>query len=152
MKLQILSAAVASLALAACGGGDKDQAEKTSDTADASSLRAECDILATDPEAKESFVEMGTDEDGFCDCFVKVVEASPEDDQAQMRATLTEVTKGMKASGEGAEEVVSRIMQDAMMSPDSETSEATEAGVRLISDVIDDVSNGFEDSGSCPAS
>lgn len=167
MKFQILSVAVAGLALAACSGGDSEAADSVAgetaaentatetdtdpETEDVSSLRADCDILATDPEALESFAEIGTDADSFCACFVQVIEASPEEEREPMKATLEEVTDGMQASGEGAEDIVSRIMSETLMNPDSETSQASQFGVRLIGGVIDDVSDSLEDTGSCPA-
>ena len=167
MKFQILSAAVAGLALAACGGGETDPVEsaETADETvieaaeeaqeaevdDVAALEADCLILASDPEAQESFVDMGTDTEGFCGCFVEVIDNSPEDERAQMLTTLAEVTDGMEASGEGAEEVVGRMISDAMMNMESEASQGTTAGIRMIGDVIDRIDNSMENSGTCPA-
>ena len=167
MKFQILSAAVAGLALAACGGGEIDPVEsaETADEAvveaaeeaqeaevdDVAELEADCLILASDPEAQESFVDMGTDTEGFCECFVDVIDNSPEEERAQMLITLEEVTDGMEASGEGAEDVVSRMMSAAMTNAEGEAAQGTMAGVRMIGDVIDRIDNSMEDTGTCPA-
>ena len=167
MKFQILSAAIAGLALAACGGGETDpvdSAETPDETVieaaeeaqeaevdEVAELEADCLILASDPEAQESFVDMGTDTEGFCACFVDVIDNSPEEERAQMLITLEEVTDGMEASGEGAEDVVSRMMSAAMTDVEGEAAQGTMAGVHMIGDVIDRIDNSMEDTGTCPA-
>lgn len=171
MKYQFFSVAIASLALAACGGADTETETPSADTEiteeasveaevtpadddmamDASELRADCDILASDPEAQENFVEMGTDADGFCNCFVQVVEAKPDEERTQILVTLTDVTDDMQATGEGAEEAVSRMMSAAMVDAESDASKEMMAGVMMIGDIIDDIDNSMEDGGSCPA-
>ncbi|WP_018148449.1 hypothetical protein [Henriciella marina] len=174
MKYTLFSVAIASLALAACGGADTDTdtpaadteiteeaaADSSDDTTlaeeamtmDAADLQEDCGILATDPEAQENFAEMGTDGEGFCACFVQLVEAKPDDEREQILMTLGEVTDDMQATGEGAEEAVSRLMSDAMINSESEAAQATTAGVMMIGDIIDDIGNAMEDGGSCPAS
>ena len=168
MKFQIISAAIAGLALTACGGSDTDtdpaemdateevvveEVEETETPAASGTaeLEADCLILASDPEAQESFVDMGTDTEGFCECFVDVIDNSPEEERAQMLITLEEVTDGMEASGEGAEDVVSRMMSAAMTNAEGEAAQGTMAGVRMIGDVIDRIDNSMEDTGTCPA-
>lgn len=165
MKFQIISAAIAGLALTACGGNDTEtepadtdateevvvEETETIEVSGTAELEADCLILASDPEAQESFVDMGTDTEGFCECFVDVIDNSPEEERAQMLTTLAEVTDGMEASGEGAEEVVGRMMSDAMMNMESEASQGTTAGIRMIGDVIDRIDNSMEDTGTCPA-
>lgn len=165
MKFQIISAAMAGLALTACGGNDAEtepadtdvteevvvEETETIEVSGTAELEADCLILASDPEAQESFVDMGTDTEGFCECFVDVIDNSPEEERAQMLTTLAEVTDGMEASGEGAEEVVGRMMSDAMMNMESEASQGTTAGIRMIGGVIDRIDNSMEDTGTCPA-
>lgn len=168
MKFQIISAAIAGLALTACGGSDTDtdpaemdateevvveEVEETETPAASGTaeLEADCLILASDPEAQENFVDMGTDTEGFCGCFVDVIDNSPEAERAQMLTTLAEVADGMQASGEGAEEVVGRMMSDAMLNMESEASQGTTAGIRMIGDVIDRIGNSMEEAGTCPA-
>lgn len=141
MKKTFASIAVSGLVLAACGGGGGNSA-----------LQADCKILAADPEAMENFEEMGTDAAGFCDCFIKVVNAKPDTEQAQMKSALERVTDGMEETGQGAEEVVGPMMREIML----ESSQAGEesdlgAGIRLIGQAIDEIGEGFEDGGSCPA-
>lgn len=140
MKYTFACLAISGLMLAACGGAGGDSA-----------LQADCKILAGDPEALENFEEMGTDAEGFCDCFIKVVNAKPETEQAQMKSALERVTDGMEETGQGAEDVVGPMMREIML----ESSQAGEesdlgAGIRLIGQAIDEIGEGFEDGGSCP--
>ncbi|MEQ9316112.1 MAG: hypothetical protein RLN72_09670 [Henriciella sp.] len=146
---QITLAALAALALAACGGNETgDEATQT-----ASPLPDDCVILASDPEAQENFEEMGIDGTQFCDCFVKVVGSKSESQQAQMISTLERVTDGMEETGEGAEEVVGSLMGEIMGATEASTeAQDLSAGIRLIGDAIDDIGNSFEASGSCPVS
>lgn len=132
--------AIAGLTLAACTNASSPLAE-------------DCIILAADPEAQENFVEMGTDTDGFCDCVIKYVDDQPETEQRQMRLTMERVADGMEASGEGAEEVVGRLVREIMMSQATQEDKSDlEAGISLVGEMIDDIDNGFEDTGACPVS
>jgi hypothetical protein len=140
MKNHIFSLAVASFALSACGAADGGS----------SALMSDCEILAGDPEAQKNFEEIGATADGFCDCFVKLVNAKPEDQQTQMKDALERVTDDMEESGEGAEEAVSRIMGESMGMADNEDAQAVTGGISLIGEAIDDIGEGFEDNGSCP--
>ncbi len=116
-------------------------------------LAQDCAVLATDPEAQENFVEMGTDADGFCDCVIKYVDAKPETEQRQIRLTMERVADGMEESGEGAEEVVGRLVREIMLSQTSgEDKSDLEAGISLVGELIDDIDDGFVDTGSCPVS
>lgn len=136
----------AALLLSACGGADDEPATKTSE------LRADCDILASDPEAQETFDETGITADTFCGCFEKVVASRTETEQAQMKLTLSRVTTAMEENGQGAEDVVGNMMGSLMMAAEEDTeAQDLTAGISLIGDAINDIGNSYEDGNSCPA-
>ena len=138
---------LAGLLLTACGKSTPEPEAKTS------SLLADCKVVASDPEAKDSFDDAGIDANGFCDCMVKVVEAAPEPNKAQMTLTLSKVAAGMTESGEGAEEVVGAMMGDIMLAGEEDAEgQDLSAGIRLVGSAIDDITNSYEDTGTCPAS
>lgn len=135
-------------ALAACGdtsGGD------TGAHAD-STLRADCLTIANDPEGQDEITEMGTDAEGFCGCAETYIANLSEEERAQATTTMHAVATGMDESGEGTEDVVGRMMEDAMSRPDDEDAQATSTGIRLVGQMIDEIGDGFEETGSCPAS
>ena len=130
------------LALAACSGSGGD----------GTGLRADCITVANDVEGLEEIADIGTDPDGFCDCVVNYVDGMPEEDQTKVAATMSQVADGMDESGQKTEDVVMSMMSDAMANPDDPASQETQQGVTLIGEMFDDIADGFEDTGSCPAS
>ena len=137
----VLIFGVAMLALTAC---DTTEASKTD------ALRADCDVLATDPEGQDEFADMGTDGAGFCDCLVKYVEAKPAEDQVKMKLVMDRVADGMEETGEGAEEVVGGLMRDVAL--DEENGANIADGIALVGQAIDDIGEGFDETGACPVS
>lgn len=158
MKITLALCAAAALALAGCEEKPADTSAATTPEAETAqtaelTLDARCDILAADPEAQENITEMGTDTDGFCDCFVSYIDAQSTDDQQAMKVALARVTDAMDETGTGAEEVVSLLMREVMFQS-SQEGEMTELGegINLIGQAIDDIDSGFEDTGACPVS
>jgi hypothetical protein len=154
MKTVFAICAVAALTLAGCGEKPADGNAKTAspETVE-SSLDNRCAILASDPEAQENFAEMGTDADGFCDCMVKYIEAQSDTDQETMNIALVRVTDGMQAQNTGAEEVVSELMREIMLES-AVAGDETDLGIgiRQVGQAIDEIGEGFEDTGTCPVS
>ena len=154
MKTVFAICAVAALTLVGCGEkpADGDAPTASTDTAK-SELDDRCAILASDPEAQENFAEMGTDADGFCDCMVKYVRAQSETDQQAINVALARVTDGMQEMNTGAEEIVSQLMREIMLES-AVNGEMTELGdgIQKIGMAIDEIGEGFEETGSCPVS
>ncbi|WP_084421077.1 hypothetical protein [Henriciella litoralis] len=154
MKTVFAICAVAALTLAGCGEKSTDETGATTPAKTAkASLDDRCAILASDPEAQENFDEMGTDADGFCDCMVKYVRAQSETDQQAINVALVRVTDGMQEMNTGAEEVVSQLMREIMLES-AVNGEMTElgTGIQKIGMAIDEIGEGFEETGSCPIS
>lgn len=156
----ILSAAM--LGLAACNSGsgpdgedtkaDAPEEATTTETAEAG-FRADCLTIANDSEGQEQIAGMGTDADGFCDCAEKFIAAMPEDDQAQAKATMSAVADGMNESGAETETVVGQMMGEAMAKGDGDAeAQATINGVKLVGSMIDDISDTYDENGSCEVS
>ena len=129
------------LALAACGGAGGG----------GSDLRADCMVIANDPEGVDEIAEMGTDADGFCSCLVQMVEALPEAEAGPAKSVLSKVASTVEETGNGVEDVVGDVMAEAMANPTGEGMQELQAGVRKVGQLFDDIGDGFEDTGSCPA-
>ena len=135
------------LALAACNGSGEDVGAGQAD-----SLKADCIVIANDPEGVEEIASMGTDAEGFCSCVERVVAAMPEDDGASVKSIMSKVADGMQETGRGTEDVVGGMISDAMANPDDMDAQATQTGVRRVGGMFDDIADGFEETGNCPAS
>ncbi len=135
------------LALAACNGSGEDVGVGQAD-----SLKADCIVIANDPEGVEEIASMGTDAEGFCSCVERVVDAMPEDDGASVKSIMSKVADGMQETGRGTEDVAGGMISDAMANPDDMDAQATQTGVRLVGGMFDDIADGFEETGNCPAS
>ncbi len=133
------------LILAACNGAG-DEGSESADT-----LRADCLTIANDEEGQEEIADIGTDAEGFCDCAESMIAAMPPEDQEKAKATMNKVATGMTETGESTEDVVGKMMGDAMSRPEDTDAQATSEGIRLVGQMIDDIGDGFEDTGSCPA-
>lgn len=131
------------LVLAACNGAGGSAA---------SSLKADCIVIANDPEGVEEIAGMGTDAEGFCSCVESVVAAMPEDDSASVKSIMSKVADGMQETGRSTEDVVGGMISAAMANPDDMDAQAVQTGVRLVGGMFDDIADGFEETGSCPAS
>ena len=68
-------------AMAGCQGADP-QAE----------LKADCEVLVTDPEAQDSLSDMNTDQTGFCTCMKALVSTKSDADQVQIEMTMKTVS------------------------------------------------------------
>lgn len=130
------------LGLAACGGPGGGE----------TTLRNDCIIIANDVEGVEEIADIGTDPDGFCDCVVKYAADMPEEDQAKVVTTMSQVADGMEADGQKTEDVVMSMMRDAMAKPDDPAAQDMQKGISLVGQMFDNIGEGFEDSGSCPVS
>ncbi|MEM5515351.1 hypothetical protein WNY37_00205 [Henriciella sp. AS95] len=137
----------AALFLSACGGAG-DDAETGADT-QVTAERTDCEVVASDPEAQETFDQIGITADTFCDCMGKVIASKPEMEQAQITMTLSKVAEGMRETGEGAEDVVGELM----MADEQDTAgEDFAKGVNLVGQTIDEISGSYEDDQTCPVS
>lgn len=155
----ILSAAL--LGLAACNGSDPapetpagTQAQDAGDTPapQEADFRADCLVVANDVEGRDEIAGMGTDAEGFCACAEEFVAAMPEADQAKAKTTMNKVAAGMTETGQETEDVVSAMMAEAMGMPDDPDAQATAEGVEIVGQMIDDIGNSFENTGSCTVS
>lgn len=135
------------LALAACNGSGEGAGAGQAD-----SLKADCIVIANDPEGVEEIASMGTDAEGFCSCVEAVVATMPDDDSAKVKSIMSKVANGMQESGRSTEEVVGEMISAAMANPGDMDAQATQTGVRLVGGMFDDIADGFEETGSCPAS
>lgn len=135
------------LGLAACGGAGETGETETS----TSSLKEDCLVIAADPEGVDEIAEMGTDAEGFCSCLVQLVDTLPEEEATPARDVLAKVAAEVSETGGEVEEVVGSMMSEAMANPEGEGMQDVQAGVRTVGDLFDDIGDGFDDTGSCPA-
>ena len=157
----------AGLVIAACGGPANEEdtsatgtsatetesapAESASSRAD-TSFKDDCLVVASDARGQEDIGDMGTDAEGFCECAEAVVSGMPEADQASTRMTMKQVAIGMEDSGDDTETVVGDMMAEAMAQGDDPDAQSVIKGVQLIGQMIDDIDEGFSETGACPAS
>ncbi|WP_084397904.1 hypothetical protein [Henriciella aquimarina] len=141
----ILSAAL--LGLAACGGSGADGEDAAGK--EEAGWRDACITIANDEEGQEEIAGMGTDADGFCDCADKFIAEMPAEDQEKAKTTMIKVADGMNEGGQSTEDVVGKMMSDAMSKPDDPDAQAMSEGVRLVGRMIDDIDSSYEDNGSC---
>ena len=140
MKAIIFSAASAVLLVSCAPGGSGAAAD----------VKAGCAVIAADPEGQDAIADMGTDADGFCTCMVSLVTAMPEEDREIVKTTLGRITAEVAETGEEVEDVASRLVAEAMGAPDDVEMQAQQKGINLIGRLIDQIDNGFEDTGACP--
>ena len=133
------------VALAACND-TSGQDGKTEST-----LRADCIVVANDTEGQEEIAEIGTNADGFCDCVVTLTGAMPEEDAQSVETIMHKVAFDMQETGRGTEDVVGEMMSVASANPGDMDAQATRSGIALVGDMFDDISDGFEETGSCPS-
>lgn len=118
----------------------------------ADQVRADCTVIAEDPEGQESISRMGTDTAGFCTCALAVMVDKPDADKALIEATLNQVAAQVLETGESVEEVAASLIREAMSDPDNAELQDQQKGVALVGRLIDEIESGFKDSGTCPAS
>ncbi|MEE2878650.1 MAG: hypothetical protein VX593_06570 [Pseudomonadota bacterium] len=131
--------------LAACGGTSEEG------TNTEAGLKSDCLIIAADPEGVEEITEMGTDANGFCDCVVASVDGISDEDAEAVKYVMASVAAEMGETGGSADDIVGAMMRDSMANPDSEKAEMIQSGVSTVGNIFDDIGDGFDENGSCPA-